>query len=290
MPPSPSEQPPSLTAGAAPKRAAMQPDAGCAAAPHPPAAPAAQQASNAHGNPSPQAAHQPQATPNLQAAHPPQATPNPQAAATQPAPGTNTDGLTKQEAEAQQAAEAAARLAATAKAVNGLVLLYCGDGKGKTTAALGLVFRALGRSFEVAVVVFAQPTWQAGERLMAQALPQMSYLVAGECLRGSAAGLQPEERRRLAMGDAWLRARACIEAGSHRLVVLDDITAAIAQGDIAAEDVAQTLAQRPPHVHVVLTGRDAPPQLIAQADVITEMRRHKHVSSPEAALQVGLDF
>ncbi len=188
-------------------------------------------------------------------------------------------------AEAAACAKPQATCAADKAPTDGLLLLYTGAGKGKTTAALGLVFRALGRGMRAAVVVFAAPVWQAGERLFAQALPQLTYLVAGESIR-----VASPEATRVAMGDAWLRARALIESGKHRLVVLDEISYALEQGHVDVKDLVNTLVARPPHVHIVLTGHPLPALLSELADVVTEMHRVKHIFEHGTAVQVGIDF
>jgi cob(I)alamin adenosyltransferase len=171
---------------------------------------------------------------------------------------------------------------------DGLVTVYTGDGKGKTCAALGMVFRALGRGLDVAVVVFERPDWPTGECLFAQALPQLSYLVAHDLMRSPP--VSPQTADRLAFGDAWLRAAACMASGTHRLIVLDNIFAALNAGHLRAADVVAALRARPPHVHVVCTGAQAPPALLAVADVVTEMVRHRHAFAREQVVQVGVDF
>jgi cob(I)alamin adenosyltransferase len=196
---------------------------------------------------------------------------------------------TSTSSQRRRAAALQAQAKPTAKEPSdGLLTVYTGDGKGKTCAALGMVFRALGRGVDVAVVVFERPVWPAGESLFAQALPQLAYLVAGDLLRSPPADAQAADR--LAFGDAWLRAAACMASGTHRLIVLDNIFAAITAGHLRAADVLATLRARPPHVHVVCTGAQAPPTLLAAADVVTEMVRHRHAFAREQVVQVGVDF
>ncbi|MCI0340315.1 MAG: cob(I)yrinic acid a,c-diamide adenosyltransferase, partial [Planctomycetales bacterium] len=146
-----------------------------------------------------------------------------------------------------------------ASARKGLVLVYTGHGKGKTTAALGLVFRALGRGLRVAVVQFIKGKWRTGEQLLAEKLPQLTFLTMG---RGFTWESDDLSRDRAAAAEAWERARTLILGGEHDLVVLDEVTYALHYGFVALSDLLVALRERPPQVHVVVTGRNAPAELI----------------------------
>jgi cob(I)alamin adenosyltransferase len=169
----------------------------------------------------------------------------------------------------------------------GLLLVYTGHGKGKTTAALGLVFRALGRGLKVAVVQFIKGRWKTGERLFAETLPELTFLVMG---RGFTWDSDDLSRDRAAARQAWTEAAALIAGGAHTVVVLDELTYVLNYGFVAIEDVVQALAARPAHVHVVITGRNAPQPLLTAADLVTEMCSLKHPFSQGRKAQAGVDF
>jgi cob(I)alamin adenosyltransferase len=189
---------------------------------------------------------------------------------------------------ASEAGEAdAARRPATTSAARGQLLVYTGQGKGKTTAALGLVFRALGRGLRVAVVQFIKGKWKTGERQYAETIPELTFLVMGQ---GFTWESDDVSRDKGAARQAWATSHELIRAGEHSIVVLDEITYAINYGFIELADVLEALASRPPHVHVVLTGRNAPEELLAVADLVTEMRAVKHPHARGIPAQPGIDF
>lgn len=174
-----------------------------------------------------------------------------------------------------------------AKAARGLLMIYTGHGKGKTTAALGMVFRALGRGLRVAVVQFIKGKWKTGERQFAATLPQLTFLVMGEGFTWESDDLS---RDRQAAQQAWAKAHALIASGEQQLVVLDEITYAIHYGFIALSDVVGALRERPPGVHVVITGRNAPEALCDDADLVTEMKSVKHPFDHGLKAVVGIDY
>jgi cob(I)alamin adenosyltransferase len=169
----------------------------------------------------------------------------------------------------------------------GLVVVYTGQGKGKTTAALGMVFRALGRGMRVAVVQFIKGKWKTGERRFAETLPGLTFLVMGKGFTWNSDDLS---RDRAAAQAAWATAKQLIGSGAHAVVVLDEITFAINYGFIELADVLSALRDRPPEVHVVLTGRNAPDELRAAADLVTEMTCVKHPFERGVAAQPGIDY
>ena len=172
-------------------------------------------------------------------------------------------------------------------AERGLLVVYTGQGKGKTTAALGMVWRALGRDLNVAVVQFIKGKWRTGERAFAETLPQLTFLVMGQGFTWESDDLSRDKR---AAEAAWQRSLELILSGAHELVVLDEITYAFSYGFVALDDVLATLRERPAHVHVVLTGRHAPEALLAAADLVTEMKSHKHPFDKGEKAQPGVDF
>ncbi len=169
----------------------------------------------------------------------------------------------------------------------GLVLVYTGAGKGKTTAALGIVFRALGRGLRVAVVQFIKGKWRTGERTFAEQLPQLTFLVMGHGFTWESDDLS---RDRMAARAAWDRSRDLILSGEQAIVILDELTYVIQYGFVPVAEVIATLRERPSHVHVVITGRNAPEELTAVADLVTEMQAVKHPFTEGLHAQPGLDF
>jgi len=177
--------------------------------------------------------------------------------------------------------------AAAAPPVRGLVVVYTGQGKGKTTAALGIVFRALGRGMRVAVVQFIKGKWKTGERLFAETLPGLTFLVMGKGFTWNSDDL---DRDKTAARAAWQTAKQLIASGEHAIVVVDEITYAINYGFIELDDVLDALRARPPHVHVVATGRNAPEALCGLADLVTDMTPIKHPFTHGVKAQLGIDY
>lgn len=169
----------------------------------------------------------------------------------------------------------------------GLLLVHTGDGKGKTTAALGLAFRALGHGLPVAVVQFIKGRWSTGERRLAEHLPGLTFLTMGEGFTwtGDAAELHARAARA-----AFERARALLAEGAHRLVILDELTRALHHGFLELDEVLAALDARAPGVTAVVTGRGAPAPLLEAADLVTEMRAVKHPFERGVRAQAGIDF
>lgn len=170
----------------------------------------------------------------------------------------------------------------------GLVLVYTGDGKGKTTAALGLAFRALGRALRVAVLQFVKGRWPTGERMLAErGLPGLEWHVLGEGFtwEGDDPAIHAEAARA-----GWTKARALIEAGTHDIVILDEATHPLVRGWIDLDELIAVLRARRSGMHVVLTGRDAPRALVEAADLVTEMRKVKHPFDAGVKAIPGVDF
>jgi cob(I)alamin adenosyltransferase len=172
-------------------------------------------------------------------------------------------------------------------AARGLLVVYTGQGKGKTTAALGIVFRALGRGMRVAVVQFIKGKWKTGERLFAETLPGLTFLVMGKGFTWNSDDLGQD---RVAAVAAWAKVVQLLASGEHDIVIVDEITYAINYGFIELDDVLAALRARPPHVHVVATGRNAPEGLCALADLVTDMAVVKHPFASGVKAQLGIDY
>ena len=171
----------------------------------------------------------------------------------------------------------------------GLVLVFTGDGKGKTTAALGLALRTLGHGDQVAVVQFIKGGWQPGE---AKALE-----LFGEALHWHALGegftweTQDRDRDRQLVQQAWKQSLLYLADASRKLVVLDEVNVALKLGYLGIEQVLAGLDLRPELTHVALTGRGAPPQLLERADLVTEMKLVRHPFREQGVkAQRGIEF
>ncbi len=171
----------------------------------------------------------------------------------------------------------------------GLVLVFTGDGKGKTTAALGLVLRTLGHGEAVAVVQFIKGGWQPGE---ARALELFGDALAWHALgEGFTWETQDRERDRQLVQRAWQRSCTYLADPGRKLVVLDEVNVALKLGYLAVEQVLEGLALRPELTHVALTGRGAPPALLERADLVTEMKLLRHPFREQGVkAQAGIEF
>lgn len=169
----------------------------------------------------------------------------------------------------------------------GQILVYTGLGKGKTTAALGLAFRALGRRQKVGIVQFIKGKWMTGEREQATRTDGLDFHVMGEGFTWESEDLSRDQK---AAQIAWEKGQKMILGDEHRVVILDEITYALNYNWISLDDVLQTLAQRPSSKSVVLTGRHAPPRLIEAADCVTEMNKVKHPFDQGQKALIGVDF
>jgi cob(I)alamin adenosyltransferase len=168
-----------------------------------------------------------------------------------------------------------------------LVLVNTGDGKGKSTAAFGVVMRAVARDWRVCVIQFVKSDrWKVGEEKVARDLG-VEWLKGGDGFTWLSPDLEESQGRAVA---AWHVARAALAAGDHQLVVLDEITYPINWGWISGEEVAAAIRERPELVNVVATGRDAPPELIEVADTVTEMVKIKHAYDRGIRARRGIDF
>lgn len=168
-----------------------------------------------------------------------------------------------------------------------VVLVNTGDGKGKSTAAFGVVLRGVARGWRVSVIQFVKSNqWKVGEEEICRRLG-VDWAKTGDGFSWLSDDL---ERSRALAAAAWEQARDTIMAGEHRLVVLDEITYPINWGWIPGDEVARVLAERPEHVNVIATGRDAPAELVAVADTVTEMRKVRHAYDQGVRAKRGIDF
>jgi len=170
----------------------------------------------------------------------------------------------------------------------GLVIVNTGNGKGKTTAALGLLMRCWGQDFRVVMLQFLKAkTGKWGEIRAAQRMG-VEITPLGQGFTWMSENI--EQDRALAQA-CWQQCREKIESGLYDVVILDEITYPLKYGWLDLEEVLATLQQRDPQMHVIITGRDAPEELIAYADLVTEMREIKHPYKLQGVrAQKGIEF
>ena len=167
------------------------------------------------------------------------------------------------------------------------MIVNTGDGKGKSTAAFGVVMRGVARGWRVSVIQFVKSgRWKVGEEQVARRLG-VDWAKTGDGFTWLTDDLQ---RSRALAAAAWELAYATIAAGDHQMVVLDELTYPINWGWIDGAEVAAALRDRPEHVNVIATGRDASPELLAIADTVTEMRKLRHAYDSGVRAKRGLDF
>jgi cob(I)alamin adenosyltransferase len=168
-----------------------------------------------------------------------------------------------------------------------LVLVNTGDGKGKTTAALGTALRAAGRGWRVCVIQFIKAEkWKTGEQEAGRKLG-IDWWTLGDGFTWTTKDMDETEARARA---AWNAAKDAVTKGDYQLVVLDEITYPITWGWIDEQDVLETIASRPEHVNVIVTGRGASPGVLALADTATEMVKRKHAFDAGVQALKGIDF
>lgn len=173
------------------------------------------------------------------------------------------------------------------RSVPSLLLVHTGDGKGKSSSAFGVMLRAVARGWRVAVLQFIKSSdWAVGEEKIGRQLG-VDWWALGEGFTWDTAN--PDHDRQVAQ-QAWAQARAVIEAGEHRLVILDEITYLLTWGWISIDEVLEVLRARPQAVNVICTGRDAPVELIDLADTVTEMRSTKHAYDSGIRAKRGIDY
>lgn len=175
----------------------------------------------------------------------------------------------------------------SSKHAKGLLLINTGDGKGKTTAAIGTAFRALGHGMRVGMIQFIKGKWKTGERKLGERTPNLTWLTMGHGFTWESLDL---DRDRAAARAAWNIASAWLLDGNYDLVVFDEITYVINYGFIPLDEVLSGLKDRRPDLHVILTGRAAPPELRAIADIVTEMQAVKHPYRDGVSAQKGIEF
>lgn len=175
------------------------------------------------------------------------------------------------------------------KAEKGLIIVNTGNGKGKTTAALGMVMRSLGHGYKVAIVQFIKGAWEPAEKaVLGKWEEQLEFHAMGE---GFTWETQDRERDIEKATAAWSTSLKYILNPEYRLVLLDEVNIALKLGYLDVDTVVEGLARKPEDSHVILTGRGAPDKLIAIADLVTEMSLIKHPFREQGVkAQPGIEF
>jgi cob(I)alamin adenosyltransferase len=174
------------------------------------------------------------------------------------------------------------------KLSQGMIQVYTGDGKGKTTAALGLACRAVGHGYKVLIIQFMKGNLDYGEMETARRLvPHLTIRPMGRGCRISRENLDPVDVK--LCHEAMSYARGAVTGGEYDIVVLDEINVAMDLGLIPKEEILTLLAERPSHVELILTGRHAAQEIIERADLVTEMKEIKHYYRKGIASRTGIE-
>jgi cob(I)alamin adenosyltransferase len=174
-------------------------------------------------------------------------------------------------------------------AEKGLIIVNTGNGKGKTTAALGMVMRSLGHGYKVAIVQFIKGAWEVAEKaVLSKWEDQLKFHAMGE---GFTWETQDRERDIKTAQLAWETAVSYLRNPEYNLVLLDEVNVALKLGYLTVEQVLAGLEEKPEFSHVILTGRGAPKELIERADLVTEMSLIKHPFREQGVkAQPGIEF
>jgi cob(I)alamin adenosyltransferase len=180
------------------------------------------------------------------------------------------------------------KVLATKTEERGLLIVHTGAGKGKSTAAFGMVLRCLGHGMRVGIVQFVKGAWGTGERDVLARFPDLVTCRAmGE---GFTWDTQDRARDIAAARAAWDMAKAMIADPSYRMVLLDELNIVLRYGYLPLDDVMAVLTAKPRDLHVVVTGRNAPAELVEAADLVTEMSLVKHPFRAGVKAQPGIEF
>jgi len=200
---------------------------------------------------------------------------------------------TRANEKAKKRQEAKAKIMAGKTIEKGLLMVHTGKGKGKSTAAFGLAMRAIGNGFRIGIVQFVKGAWQTGERPVLEMFPdQVEIKAMGE---GFTWNTQDRARDIAAAQAAWAEAKRMIEAArkdppDFDLLVFDELNIVLRYDYLDLREVIEVLKNRPPNLHIVVTGRNAKPELIEAADLVTEMTEVKHPFQAGVKAQKGIEY
>ncbi|MFA5374400.1 MAG: cob(I)yrinic acid a,c-diamide adenosyltransferase [Dehalococcoidia bacterium] len=171
---------------------------------------------------------------------------------------------------------------------HGLIQVYTGNGKGKTTAALGLAIRALGHGAKVHIIFFMKGNFPYGEREILSKLPDLSFQVFGHEHLIDPNNVKDEEKQQA--HEALEASKLAIQSSKYDLIILDEINVASAWKLISVEDVINSISNKPPKVELVLTGRYADQRIIEKADLVTSMDEIKHPYRRGIEARKGIEY
>jgi len=170
----------------------------------------------------------------------------------------------------------------------GLIIVYTGNGKGKTTAALGLAFRTIGHRWKVCMIQFIKSKTNCGEHKIKKYLDKLyTFHVLG---KGFILNEEDVNSNQNAARNAWNKAKQIISSNEYKLVILDELTYLISYNLIDEKEIIDFLINKPENMHIIVTGRIAPASLIDKADIVTEMREIKHYFNQGFAAQKGIEW
>ena len=174
---------------------------------------------------------------------------------------------------------------------DGLVIVYTGNGKGKTTAALGMALRAVGYNYKICMIQFIKGSWHYGEMTSSSRLePEFELIAIGKGFVGIIDDKSPREEHKKIAQEALRLSREKIESEKYDIIILDEINYAINLGLIKLEDVLDLIKNKPEKLNLVLTGNHAKKEIIEIADLVTEMREIKHPFKSGIKAKKGIDF
>ena len=174
------------------------------------------------------------------------------------------------------------------KLEKGLVQVYTGNGKGKTSAAFGLALRAVGRGLKVFIIQFIKGGFDYGELYVVNKLPNLTLKAFG---RGKFVTEKPAGKEDVALAsEALALAEEAVRSGRYDVVILDELSVALSLNLIDLEKVLKLIKEKPKHVELVLTGRDAPEEIVEVADLVTEMKEVKHPYKKGFPARKGIEY
>ncbi len=180
------------------------------------------------------------------------------------------------------------KILATKTIEKGLIIVHTGKGKGKSTAAFGMIFRSIGHGFKTAVIQFVKGGWDTGERTILENYPDLCTIKAA----GEGFTWETQDRQRdIEMATlAWQMAKDAIMDPQYKMVLLDELNIVLRYDYLPITEVVEFLQQKPQDTHVIITGRNAKEELLEIADLATEMEQIKHPFRSGVKAQAGVEF
>ena len=174
---------------------------------------------------------------------------------------------------------------------DGFVIVYTGNGKGKTTAALGMALRAAGYNHRICIIQFIKGSWPYGEMESIKRLaPEIELVIVGKGFVGIIDDKSPREEHEKIAQEAIKTSKEKIQSGNYNIVILDEVNYAINLGLIDVNDVLELIKTKPEKLNLVLTGNHAKQEIIDKADLVTEMKEIKHPFKSGIKAKKGIDF